>query len=133
MGRLTVQDYGGRAKVTDFELPGRVTHMVIGLGPDKARLIMVPVEDDIIDLTCYRLPLNTISDAGQQLSDISIYHHLHLTHWMSQLAYAKPDTEAFDPRKSEYHKQEFTTYCDQVKREWDRYKHKNRVVAYGGL
>jgi len=84
-------------------------------------------------LTCYRLPLNTISDAGQQLSDISIYHHLHLTHWMSQLAYAKPDTEAFDPRKSEYHKQEFTTYCDQVKREWDRYKHKNRVVAYGGL
>ena len=133
MNKLTVQDYGGRAKVSDFSLPGRVTHMVTGQAPDRARLIMVPVEDDIIDLTGYRLPLCHINGENQQLRDVSVYHHLHLIHWMSYLAYGKQDADAFDPRKAEHHKQEFESYCDQVKREWERYKHKNRVVSYGGL
>lgn len=133
MGRLTTQDYGGRAKVRDFDLPGRVTHMVTGLSQGRVRLIMVPVEDDIIDLTGYRLPLCHIAGDGQQLRDVSVYHHPHLMHWMSYLAYSKQDADAFDPRKADFHKSEFEAYCAQVQREWERYKHKNRVVAYGGL
>lgn len=131
--KLTTQDYGGRAQLTDFNRPGNVTHMVIGMARDKAKLIAVPTQDDTIDLHVYRLPTCEITREGQKLSDVSMIHHYHLTHWMSYLAYSKQDADAFDPRRAEYHKAEFERYCAQALREWERYKHKNRVVAYGGL
>lgn len=130
---LTTDDYGGRAKITDFNSPGDVSHMVIGMVPDRVRFVMVPMEDDVVDLQIYRLPLSQITRDNQKLCDVSVIHHEHLMHWMSFRAYGKQDADAFDPRRAEYHKAEFERYCAQALRERERYKHKNRVVVYGGL
>lgn len=131
--RLSVQDYGGRAVLSDLDREGEVRYLVTGMAQDRVRLIMVPTRDDVIDLVVYRLPKGEITGEDQEFEDVEGIHHIHLISWMSYLAYSKQDAETFDPRMSEFHKQEFVDYCEQVKREWERYKHKNRVVRYGGL
>lgn len=133
LGTIRVQDYGGYTTLTDLDREGDVVAMVLGQARDRAQLINVPVEDDIIDLVVYRLPVTEITGSGQEFAGVQGIHHYHLAHWMSFRAYDKQDADTFDPRRAEYHKAEFERYCAQAQREWERYKHKNRVVAYGGL
>ena len=112
---------------------GRVEYMMIGTKPHSCRWFSTPLVDDICDITVYRLPLVPVTGPGQQLSEIDEMHHLHLLDWMKHLAYKKQDADTFNPSASSDCRAAFETYCAQTKREWERYKHKTRVVSYGGL
>ncbi len=126
-------DYGVRVKQFLDDTPGPVRMMVLGMQRDLVRWVQVPEFDDAVDMVVYRLPLAPITGAGQTLDGIEEMHHLHLLDWMKHLAYKKQDAETFSPKDSERSGQAFLAYCDQVRAEWERYKHKTRVVAYGGI
>ena len=111
---------------------GSVTQLIIGLQDNLVRWNYTPAVDDEVNLLVYRLPLEDITDVDQDL-EIDIRHHVSLVEWMKKLAYSKQDTETFDTDASKKGELAFRLYCAQAKLEQERYKHKPRSVAYGGI
>jgi len=114
-------------------LAGPVHAMVIGEQRHVVRWTSIPVADDTVQLSVYRLPLDTITGDAQEFTDVDEDHHLALLDWMKHLAYKKQDAETFDRARSSESEQSFSDYCAFVKDEHERYKHVNRTVAYGGI
>lgn len=110
---------------------GDIKALVVGVEANKVRLVHIPREDQYIELIVYRLPLGTITAAGQQL-EIDEHHHRHLLHWMKHLAHQKQDAETYDRGRADMFRAEFLAYCDQAKAEREKREHKYRTVAYGG-
>lgn len=133
IGRASTRDYGRNIPFTLGNNRGPVRAMVIGMQRGIVRWIDTPDVDDTIHLHVYRLPLDTITGDNQEFVDVDEQHHLHLLLWMKSLAYRKQDADAFDPNKAAENEVLFRQYCGGVKAEFDREKHKNRVVAYGGI
>lgn len=133
IGKMRSSDYGQIKQMMLDTKGGEVRYMVLGMEQHKARLVQVPEFDDTLDLYIYRLPLNKLTADGQKLSDVDEHHHIHLLDWMKHLAYKKQDAETFNPKQSELCKNDFIAYCSQAKAEFERMKHKTRVVSYGGL
>ena len=127
------KDYGQTKKLVMDNVAGPVRYAVLGLRKNALRWIQVPIEADTVDLVIYRLPLSTINDFDQELTDVEEDHHLHLLDWMKHLAYKKHDADTFDPNASAKGEADFRAYCAQVKAEMSRYQHKTRTVTYGGL
>lgn len=123
--------------VRSESLPGPVKMMVIGAERGKCKWIQVPETDDQAQLSVYRLPIGTVDIGGSNLAfgfdEVGEEHVTNFCPWMRYRAYQKADADVFDPKRGELFKAQFTAYCDQTKREWERYKHKNREVQYGGL
>lgn len=126
-------EYGQYTSLSRKNTPGRVRYIVTGMERHKAKLIQIPEVDDELQLVIYRLPLNHIVDGAYTLSEVDEDHHLYLLDWMKHLAYAKQDAETFDKVKSKEFGDKFSNYCLLSKAEWEREKHKTRVVEYGGL
>ena len=126
-------DYGQLRTLSRNNTPGVVRWLLTGQQRDKCKVIQIPVVDDTLYLSIYRTPLAHITDESHDLGEVDEDHHLHLLLWMKHLAYMKQDAETFDKTKSADMEQAFRNYCLQVKAEWGRYKHKTRVVAYGGI
>lgn len=133
LGKLRSSDYGRIKPLLLDNKQGEVRYGVIGMQKGYVRWVQVPAFDDMADLHIYRLPLNIISGFDQEIEDVEEEHHLHLIDWMKHLGYKKPDSDAFNPQASDKAEVAFRNYCTQVKSEWERYKHKNREVQYGGL
>ncbi len=112
---------------------GSVRYLLTGRERNKGTVYQIPEADDELILSIYRLPLTNIVDETHTLSEVDEDHHIYLLDWMKHLAYAKADSETFDKGKSTEFEVKFRTYCEQCKNEWNRYKHKNRVVQYGGI
>lgn len=130
-------DYGIVRALYNDSTPGEVKYMIIGQQRGKCRWAQIPEFDDVANLDVYRLPLTKIATDGSNLDfdfdEIGEEHHQHLVLWMQHRAYRKPDADAFDPGRSDAMKQQFDSYCNMAKSEWERSKHKTRVVSYGGL
>ena len=133
IGRMRSSDYGQTKQLVMDEKIGPVRYMVHGLQRGVVRWVQVPEAADVVDLHIYRMPLVGITGAEQELTDVDEEHHVRLLDWMKHLAYKKQDAETFNPKASAANEESFLNYCAQVKAEWERYKHKTRVVAYGGL
>jgi hypothetical protein len=130
--KLVSVDYGYYSAMVDDTTSGPVTAMVIGIEPGLVRWSKVPLEDDEVKLSVYRLPSSAITTDGQTL-DVPEMHHLHLISWMRYLAYQKQDADTYDPKASLTAAEAFQRYCDQTRKEWDRARHKHRTVSYGGI
>lgn len=126
-------DYGVMRQLYLDGRSGPVRYMIIGAEKDKAKWVQVPTAADTVSLHIYRLPFVHIVDETHALADIDEQHHIYLLDWMKHLSYKKQDAETFDKTKSADAEVSFRKYCDQCKREWERYKHKTRVVQYGGV
>lgn len=130
---LQESDYGLRTALRMSNTQGQVRYMVIGQQRNKAQLILIPDVDDTAYLSIYRLPLSIVGEDNDEITEVDEEHHIHLLDWMKRMAHRKQDSETFDKGRSEKFEQDFRNYCSFVKAEWERYKHKTRVVAYGGL
>lgn len=126
-------DYGRPMSMGISTTPGPVSHAIIGLQRGKIRWTRPPVADDIIDAQVFRLPCTIVDGPDQEIEDVDEQHHWHLLGYMKALAYAKADADTFNPQAARENEEIFRNYCLTVKAEWERYKHKPRVVAYGGL
>lgn len=130
--RMTSADYGIIRSIGAIENPGRVEYMVIGEERNKCRWVSIPDEDATVYLAVARLPYKTLSDAQQQL-EVSDEHHINLIEWMKHRAYNKHDGDVFNPTAAAESEQRFKEYCAFVWKEWERYRHVPRTVAYGGI
>lgn len=126
-------DYGRQRLIAFDTHTGPLCALVVGLERGKVRWTPIPAENEDVQLLVYRLPFEHITDTDQEFTGVEEQHHIHLVERMKELAYLKEDKETYDPKRSVECGGRFRSYCDQVKREWERYKHKPRTVAYGGI
>lgn len=131
---VSLGDYGSISESADRQ-PGEVRAMVIGEEEGSVRWVGVPTANDVVKLTVFRLPIKRINEdsSDTDLDEIHYRHHIHLLLWMKHLAYGKQDAETYDKGKSEEFRLAFETYCYRASAELARQRHKNRVVAYGGI
>lgn len=113
--------------------PGKVRALFLGVADWVGHWDVVPATDDTCELFIRRIPEGRVTGAGQEIFGTDEIHHYALLDWMKHLAYRKPDAETFNPEASGRAEASFRQYCEQVKRERERVKHKTRVVSYGGL
>lgn len=128
-------DYGVARPIYLDTTPGPVRFMIIGSERGKCKWVQVPIVDDTANLYVYRLPLERITEDTSpdfDFAEIGEEHHSSLIYWMRHLGYLKSDAECFDKGKADEFEGRFRAYCEQAKREWERYKHKTRIVKYGG-
>ncbi len=69
------------------------------------QLACIPDTDGTLSIECYRLPLKKIEDADKP--EIGSAHHRHLVQWVLFRAFGRPDSEVFDPTRSERAKAAF--------------------------
>ena len=131
--KIRVGDYGVFATLRLDDKEGPVQFGVIGMEKGKIRWINIPVEDDIADAIIYRTPLCDITTFDQDFTDVEDDHHIHLLDGMKKYAYLKKDADTYDPKSSDKAGIDFEAYALNVKAENERYQHKTREVAYGGL
>lgn len=132
-GTFSKSDYGWTRRYKLDDRVGPLCGMVIGMQEGVVRWLDVPEKDDLVLLSVDRLPLNEITGAGQCLTDVDEIHHIHLLKWMKAMAYLKEDAETFDSNAAERNEVLFRTYCQEVRNEIARRKHKPRTVSYGGI
>lgn len=133
MGNLSDEDFGVLRRLNSNTAVGKVRYMVVGMEEDTIRWVNIPDADYEVHLLIERLPLEDITTESQEFADVKPHHHLHFLKWMKHLAYAKQDADTFDKKKSMEMKMDFENYCYMSRREKDKYKHKVRVVRYGGI
>lgn len=132
LDNLADSDYGVRINPAIQDVPGPVTYMLTGEERNKVRWIGIPTEDTTVELAIARLPLTTLSDT-QLVLEVPEEHHVYLIDWMKHLAYNKQDGDAYDPKTAVESEMRFRAYCDFVWKEWERYRHTHRSIAYGGI
>lgn len=121
----------GRSGVRFDMATGPLSTVVAGMEKDKLRCVPVPVADDTLQLTIYRLPLTDITTTGQTL-EVDELHHTALLLWMKYLAHSKQDAETYDRGRATQFEGQFRVYCEQARQERERREHKYREVLYGG-
>lgn len=114
-------------------VPGEPRVLVSGQSKDKLRVWPMPNADMAVRLRVYRLPLVSLTDAGDEEFEIDEQHHLALLHWVKSCAYGKEDAETFNRSKRDDYEQRFNAYCAMAKREQSRHRKAVSTVAYGGL
>jgi hypothetical protein len=129
---LSTSDYGVYHNPSIQDLPGRVDYMLTGEERGKVRWISVPTENATVELAIARMPLTTLTTT-QLVLEVPAEHHVYLIEWMKHLAYNKQDGDAFNPKTSTESEMRFRAYCDFVWKEWERYRHTHRSIAYGGI
>lgn len=116
----------------NWERPGPIQAVVTGMEANKLVLVGLPVTNDALRATVYRLPLETVTETSTLL-EIDEQHHRHLLTWMKHLAHEKQDAETYDRGRSAEFRQKFLEYCAEAKGERERREHKYRTITYGGL
>lgn len=130
---LQDEDYGLLRQFTSTQTIGKVKYMVIGVQDDIVKWVSIPDVDYQVRLLVERLPLDDIIGMGQEFDGVKDHHHLYFLCWMKFLAYSKQDADTFDKIKAAEEQQKFLAYCLSARQEKEQYKHKVRVVRYGGI
>lgn len=112
---------------------GPVTRLIIGMEENRARTHPVASIADAIQLSVFRLPIDTIAAGGSVEYEIADQHHRHLFLWAKHLAYSKQDSQTVDRAKDVQFEEAFHTYCEKVALEQQNKRHKLRSVSYGGI
>ena len=112
---------------------GPVKALITGMEGHKIRVWPISSETISLLLTVFRLPLNKITDDGDQTFEVDEEHHRHLLMWCKHLAYMKQDAETFDKSKAKDFEERFLMYCNKVREEERRKRHKSRLITYGGI
>lgn len=113
--------------------PGPLRLFVTGMEKHKLRAWPLPSEGATVELRVFRLPLEPITDIGDQELEIDEQHHNALLLWMKSLAYTKQDADAYDKAASEELEGQFRAYCHAALKEQERARRNNGTVVYGGL
>lgn len=108
---------------------GTVLKVVLGMEPNRIKVIHTPEEDQTINLIVYRLPLDPIESSASEL-EIDEQHHMALLLWARSLAHRKSDAETFDRGKAESYAKQFLDYCMLAGDEKARREHKYRTVQF---
>lgn len=132
--KVTRQDYGVSQGITfDDDDVGNVTHGFLGVEDNKVRWYRVPADSDTCRLHVYRLPYPRLTDEDGEPLEVPEERHLDLILWMKHKAYAKQDSELYDPKRSSDNEGAFVRACDAARKDVERRRYRVRTVVYGGL
>lgn len=135
MGEMTHMsrgdDYGVTNSINWRTRKGKPLYVVTDMEHGKGRLVSIPTADDVIEWTCYRLPIEPIEDDLSEYEIDEVFHDALMSKAKSS-AYRKHDSETKD-----------TGLADEWERDWEEainnatsfYKKKRRgatLVKYGG-
>lgn len=107
--------------------------LVAGLEKNKLRAWPKPSDAATVSLSVFRLPLEPITDFGDQELEVGEQHHLALLLWVKHRAYGKEDAETFNRAKGEEYEARFYAYCAEARKEQERARRTVGTVIYGGL
>lgn len=113
--------------------PGPLKVLVTGFEKHKLRAGPMPNETVTLELAVFRLPLEPITDAGDEELEIDEQHHLSLVEWVKHKAYLKDDAETYDRRRSDEAAARFYAACASAKTEQVRARRSVSTVLYGGI
>ncbi len=130
---LTVEQAQDRNLLFLAANAGTLRYGVLGFDAHSLRAYPMPNETVTLNLAVYRLPLVTITDAGDQALEIDAQHHPSLIHWMKHRAYLKQDAETLDRNKAAEFETMFDVYCAKAKLEQNRARRVQGNVVYGGI
>lgn len=130
---LSEEEWGVLRQINQNTTKGKIRYMVTGLQYGVVRWVHIPDKAYTVQLLIDRLPLEPILGPDQVFEGVQPHHHIHLLKWVRHMAYAKQGDKSADKTKSEAEFAAFQQYCVQARREKDLYKHKVRVVRYGGI
>jgi len=106
---------------------------IIDESDKQITLYPIPVIDDTLHLIYYRLPLVSL-DWGSNSNDVEMpeEYQIDMLDYAAHMAYLKDEANTFDPQRSEYYRQKFTTnFTDtSVYGELRRKRSKGRTVRY---
>lgn len=122
----------GEVEPRELALPGNPHGLVVGETAGYVRLDRVPLANDTLQLSVYRLPLNDIAD---KITDLEIpeQHQMLLLDGISAQAYLKDDVETRDENKAQQAKDRFEAGCKKAYSEMVRLRGSRGTVAYGGI
>lgn len=109
---------------------GPLKCLITGMDKGYVRALPKPNIASTVELRTFRLPYDVA--AGDDF-EIDPQHHLPLLHWVKYKAYAIPDTDAYDPKKSAEFLNTWTAYCAKAKTEQSRVRRPVSTVTYGGI
>lgn len=100
-----------RALITDMEI-------------DKGRLVPIPTEADTLEMSVYRLPLNTVTTASTELEITDARHQRHLLLGMKALAYDVHDADVRNEVLALDYRARFEAACREVK--WELLRRRDK-------
>lgn len=90
------------------DMTGKPVHAV--QSDTGLRLVPTPDQDGVLKIEGYRTPLLPMVEDADTPSDLHKAHHPHLIQWALHKAFSVPDTEFFDPNRSQIAEDKFTEY-----------------------
>lgn len=117
-----------------FIRTGEPARLIFGATAGKMRLYPIPVEDGVLQLVLIRLPLKTLTDSSTKF-EVPFAYTTAILEWMRYRAYAKLDSDTYDPGQSEKGYAAFGEQISNILR-MESMKVgglKDGVVTYGGL
>lgn len=129
---MQTNDYG-MTTVSDWEnLKGEVTHLVMEVEQNTARLVSIPVRDDTLVLKVYLLPDARIKDHDSRFTVREDNLQRILLLHMAYQAFSFPGVDMFDERQSARNLAMFNDKVYEYAKANVRAKRKPGTVAYGG-
>lgn len=119
----------GLDSITDNGTP---TCIVADEATDQLRLLPIPIIDDSLQVTVYRLPTDIVDD-GSALTITDSSHQRSLLMMCKAMAYEVHDSDTQDIAKAERYKTQFYQYARLTKSRRNRRNRKVGTVRYGGL
>ena len=118
-------------------LTGIPTAIITDYQTGKIRLYKIPVEDDTLMLTAYRLPKTEMTWANRSSSpEIDSSYHMDLIWWILYLAFSKYDSETEDTKMADRYYNLFASAfgprVDAYSKVQKAKRHK-KVTSYGGI
>lgn len=87
------------------------TPKYLAITDNWCRIVPIPEKSGSVLIEGYRLPEQMLlSEADTVEPEIAQQHHGYLVYWALHKAFSIPDTEVFDPQRSQNAEQEFTSY-----------------------
>lgn len=124
-------DYGDRSSINWRTRKGRPIYVVTDMEAGKGRLAGIPTCDDVIEWTCYRLPLLPIEDDLSEYEIDEVFHDDLLLKAKS-LAYSKHDSETKDSGLANEWSRQWENAIAEATSFYNKKRRGATVVKYGG-
>jgi hypothetical protein len=105
------------------ERPGKLRTMILGGNSNVVNWNPVPIEDDIVQMTGYRLPLTHVTEVEhivEAVPEACVSGLVTLLDGMLAQAYMKADADAYNPAQAKEYEQRFMRLIDEQRRAQNR-------------
>ena len=123
-------DYGFTTLSKWEDVTGSPRILIMNWEEDVGRLAPVPVDNDTINLSVVRLPLEDITGTNVDLEVTNTEYQYVMLEYMMHLAYGKHDADTYDPQKEADKLDVYEFKVNKIKKERQRLYQPMRPVQF---